>query len=338
MLFILKLCYLLRDDLNKKYITDAPTGTEGSIKYFMDSPTVTAAINNNKPAELTEQTNIFIQQSLSHIEGVGPRFENIKNSKIEPSLTNSIFMIDVASNCHTFPLKNKIKDWYAKRLIIIQLAIWSSVSSDCFNLISTILLTFWSQKIDVKQMDENELWHWLHCLTRCILSTTRFVYEIYATDLYSKNPLCQLLLLQASIHHNANPFMKFGINPSGHDLGIDTSIVFQKNMWKYTTNEFVSYLNKSTVLWKSWSDENKTLKFFGEWGKPVITMTKVLVTMDCFITESVNVLVEKEQHPILLKVLDKSDNELKKKNILSHRNSLNFHQKKCQQMKQLQHN
>ena len=279
-----------------------------SKKYLMDNLPVTAAIKNNESAMFTKLTNNFIQDALSHIEEVGPRFENIKQS-----LKNSTFMIDVASNCHTFPLKNKCDDWNAKRLIMIQLAIWSSISSESFKYIATMLLHFWSQKIDVKQMDENEIWLWLHCLTTCIVSTTRCVYEIYATDLYSKNPLCQLLLLDVSIHHNSLPFMHYGINPYGHEMGIDevSKTTGTKNNWTHLTDEFVNSLNQSKLLRKSLlSDENKSLgiglRFFGEWGKPgVPTSTKISFTMNHFIQKSASIKIERNKLGEIIKLQPK---------------------------------
>jgi hypothetical protein len=281
---VLKLCTYL----HKKF----------SKKHLMDNPAVTATIKNNESALFSELTNNFIQEALSHIEKVGPRFENIKQS-----LKQSTFMIDVASNCHSFPLKNKCADWNAKRLIMIKLAIWSSVSSESFKYIATLLFHFWSQKIDVKQMDENEIWLWLHCLTTCIVSTTRCVYEIYATYLFSKNPLCQLLLLDVSIHYNSLPFMHYGINPYGHDMGIDEvpKKTGTENNWTQLTDDFVNSLNQSKLLRKSLlSDENKSLgiglRFFGEWGKPGVPIcNRISFTMNHFMQKSASIKFERNK-------------------------------------------
>jgi hypothetical protein len=258
LLDILNFCYLLRTALKKE--------------YFMDDPAVIAAINNNDHSQFTKLTNCFIGKALSHIRDFAPlfkyyspMFKYIDDPKTEPDLQISIFTMDGLNRKHLgFPSQDNLVESTIKikRIIIIQLIIWSVVSSETFKLIHAILFTFWEKKIDVNKLDQNVLWLWLQCLTRCIVSTTHFVYKMHATDHESKNPMCQLLLLEASIHHNSLPFLQFGISPSGHDMGVDD---FKGLPWKDVTYKFVSYLHntsQTSVLAKS--DDKKTLVFFVE--------------------------------------------------------------------------
>jgi hypothetical protein len=310
MLVIMKFCFLLRDNLNKNFFMDFNTVTatnkyKPEFKYFMDSPTVTAAINNNDPAELTKLINSFIKETLSQIENFGPIFESIKQPKIKSSLKNSIFTMNdrVTSVCS---LNSNVDNWNARQLIMIQLAVWSVVSLESFKSITTILLNFWNKKIDVKQLDKNELWLWLHNLTRCILSTTSCVYKINATDIQSKNPVCQLLLLEASIHHNSLPFMQFGISIVSLDLNddvkapTDTKMTSKNNQWQHWTKQFVEYLRG---IDSARSDDNKTLKCFGEWGKPGIPMKEITYTMDGFIKKVIASSKKRKEHCISSELL-----------------------------------
>lgn len=286
MLVILKFCFLLRENLNKKHFMDAHTitatnkNTPSQFMYFMDSPTVTAAINNNNPAELTKLIKSFIKVALNQIENFGPIFESIKLPKIKSSLKNSIFMMNDRVN-------NDFDNRNARQLIMIQLAVWSVVSSETFKSITSLLLNFWNKKIDVNKFDKNKVWLWLYNLISCILATTSCVYKINATDFQSKNPVCQLLLLEASIHHNSLPFKQFGIGIGSLDLNedvkatTDTKMNSQNNQLQHQhwTKKFVEYLKG---IDSAKSDNNKTLRCFWEWGNPEIPTNEITYAMDGF--------------------------------------------------------
>ena len=271
MLVILRLCFLLRDTINEK--------NKPHVKYFMDSPTVKAAINNNKPADLSKLIEIFIEKSFSHVEKFGSIFSNINHPKTKSSLMSSIFINNGFSFSNPF----------ARQLIMIQLIVWSVVSSESFNSITLILLNFWKKKIEVNEFDQNELWMWLHNLNTCILSTTKHVYERYEPDIESQNPLCQLLLLEASILHNSRPFIDFGIFFS-YKLADDIRALTdtkksQKIQWSKMTQKFIEYLHQENAPYSAKNDASKilNLKSIREWGKPEIPTNEIALTMDGFI-------------------------------------------------------
>ena len=254
----------------------------------MDDPNVTTAINNNHPAELTKLTNRFIGEALSRIAKFGDFLAYIKQPNMESDLKISIFTMDGLNRKYLrFPIKSKLVEINIRRLAVIQMGLWSVVSSAAFEIITTSIFSL-GKKLDGKQIDENEFWLWLECLTKCILCTTKCVYEKYATDLENENPMCQLLLLEASIRHNFVPFIQFGMNPSGRDRGIDnaeapTDTKKSPFLWEDMTNKFVSCcLNKtSQASFLARSDDNKTLMFWGSTG--VLTTIQSTFTMESFI-------------------------------------------------------
>lgn len=264
LLFILRLCFLLRETMNAKNNPDK--------KYFMDFPSVKAAINNNKPTEVSKLVKNFIEESFSKIEKFGSMFSNINHPKIQSSLMNSIFI-----NHGSIFRGNS----YARQLIMIRLIVWSVVSSESFNSITLLLINFWTKKIDVNELDIKEVWLWLHNSTKCILSTTKHVFQRFDPDIESQNPLCQMLLLEASIHHNSLPFRHFGIFLFYNN---DTKNS-KTNHWSDMTKKFKEYLHLENAPYSAKIDDSKvfTLKSIRDWGNPEIPTNEIAFTMDGFI-------------------------------------------------------
>ena len=239
-------------------------------EYFMDKPMVTASINNNDLTKLKKLLNTYIDNALDHIEEFSPL---LKYDRVQ-STRNSIFMIGVNCNLDIFSSKKSLKKSCKEKvfpiqgLIVLQLAIWSSVSPIIFKFIRALLQNFRRKEIDINKMDPNEVWLWLHCYTTCVLSTTSCVYKRNANILETKNPLYQVLLLVDSIAQNTIPFIKFGINTSLSDMGIDTkkcsTVLKGTNLWTHMTHTFSKYLNGKLSNIQARSEDKKSLIFWSE--------------------------------------------------------------------------
>ena len=65
-------------------------------------------------------------------------------------------------------------------MIVIQLTMWSHISFKCFKCICIAVQYFKLRKINI---DESELWSWLHSFTTCVSCSTSWVYDMYGTAL-----------------------------------------------------------------------------------------------------------------------------------------------------------
>ena len=61
--------------------------------YFMDNPSVSAAIHNNDPTKLTKLTNIFIDQALNHISKINHVYKQVLKPEFKQYLHKLIVKI-----------------------------------------------------------------------------------------------------------------------------------------------------------------------------------------------------------------------------------------------------
>ena len=175
--------------------------------FFEDDASLAEAIKKNEPDTVSKLTNCFFKDSLRHIS----QFNSLTGQYLQSdamrylcrSYSSFISVVnkesqDFFKDDHGTLNKKKGLGLHEKIVITIQLIIWSRVSLDCHKCICMTVLQFKCKNIGI---GEREIWSWLHGFTTCVVASTSWVYDMYATDLEKKHPSCQVLLVFASIHH-----------------------------------------------------------------------------------------------------------------------------------------
>lgn len=223
---------------------DALAGT-----FLMDDPHLINAINKNEADLVSNITNSFFGSALAQMSkdcsGVKQYFQRSDMRYVIGSCSQ--FVTTINKDRREF-LKDKNVPLsiglYEKTTTTLLLMMLSSISSNCYKCISYSLLQL---RISDYGSD-SYVWSWLFCLTTCVLSTAAHVYEMYATDLEMKHPLCQVLLLDHSIQHFCLYFLTIG--PS------------RNHILKFT--KYVQESGQMGLLGGILTRDDLTLKFFFE--------------------------------------------------------------------------
>ena len=223
---------------------DALAGT-----FLMDDPHLINAINKNEADLVSNITNSFfgsaLAQMLKDCSGVKQYFQRSDMRYVIGSCSQ--FVTTINKDRREF-LKDKNVPLsiglYEKTTTTLLLMMLSCISSNCYKCISYSLLQL---RISDYGSD-SYVWSWLFCLTTCVLSTAAHVYEMYATDLEMKHPLCQVLLLDHSIQHFCLYFLTIG--PS------------RNHILKFT--KYVQESGQMGLLGGILTRDDLTLKFFFE--------------------------------------------------------------------------
>ena len=175
--------------------------------FFEDDASLAEAIKKNEPDTVSKLTNCFFKDSLRHIS----QFNSLTGQYLQSdamrylcrSYSSFISVVnkesqDFFKDDHGTLNKKKGLGLHEKIVITIQLMMWSRVSLNCHKCICMTVLQFKCKNIGI---GEREIWSWLHGFTTCVVASTSWVYDMYATDLEKKHPSCQVLLVFTSIHH-----------------------------------------------------------------------------------------------------------------------------------------
>ena len=223
-------------------------------KFFMDNPHLINAINENEADSVSNIINRFfvtaLTQMLKDCSGLEQYFRRSDMRYVVGSCSQ--FVTTINKDRHEF-LKDKnvplSVGLYEKTTTTLLLMMLSCISYNSYKCISFSLLQLRIR--DIGQSDngsDSYVWSWLFCLTTCVLSTAAHVYEMYATDLEMKHPLCHFLLLDHSIEHFCLHFLTIG--PSVNHI------------LKFT--KYVQESVQTGLLGGILTRDNLTLKFFFE--------------------------------------------------------------------------
>ena len=231
----------------------------------MDDPYVIKAIEWNDPLALKKLKDSFISDALGHIIQLLSK----GNSKLE-SFSQKVAKqmeyglgFNVCVKWSDYKIDDKFGSAAKVLIVIIQLMLWSCISTESYNCISNTLC---DPKLDVylNCMGSQELlWSWLYCLTKCVSSTTSCLYDIYAQGC-EKEYCCRILLLGSSIHHNFAAFLKVGIITNITTVENSNSTQTKVKALRHKTESFLHSLQRMTehppVATRKRMDPN--LKFF----------------------------------------------------------------------------
>ena len=175
--------------------------------FFEDDASLAEAIKKNEPDTVSKLTNCFFKDALGHISQInsliGQYLQSDAMRYLCRSYSNFMSVVnkesqDFFKDDHGTLNKKKGLGLHEKIVITIQLIIWSRISLNCHKCICMTVLQFRCRNIGI---GEREIWSWLHGFTTCVVASTSWVYDMYATDLEKKHPSCQVLLVLPSIHH-----------------------------------------------------------------------------------------------------------------------------------------
>ena len=204
-------------------------------------------VQQNKPELLTKAINSFVEATIDHMlkassflvslkspkgttkhqfplgrlgnkDAIAQTFKDAKgNYIICPHDLVANIMTSMRSNGGT--LTDKIR-------VLVYLVIWSCLSQDCYYSI-TLALLITDKKIkhhlNSFQFDQGEItkdciWHWLQCLTMCIMCTGSLSFQkMYTMTTHA----CLVFALPAAILDSCHIFTQIGVNPVGPIFNIN---------------------------------------------------------------------------------------------------------------------
>ena len=221
---------------------------------LLEKTSVISVVQQNQPELLTKLVNSFFEATFDHmlLEGssffVTPCFNSPKGTNrlwnkdaIAPAFKdangNYIFcptQHDLVANVTPMTSsRSTIKD---KIKVLAHLVIWSCISQHCYYSI-TLALIMTSKRIkhhhngfqfEQGEITEDCIWHWLQCLTKCVMCTANLTYHKMYT--IPRQHAGLVFALQFALVDSCTTFFRMGVNPVGPIFNINPHDVLSSKM------------------------------------------------------------------------------------------------------------
>ena len=214
--------------------------------FLLDETSVMSLVQQNKPELLTKAINSFVEATIDHMLKASSFLVSLKSPK---GTTKHQFPLGRLGNkdaiAQTFKdakgnyiicphdfvanmtsMRSNVGTIIDKIRVLVYLVIWSCLSQDCYYSITLALLItdkrikhhLNSFQFDQGEITKDCIWHWLQCLTMCIMCTGSLSFQkVYTMTTHA----CLVFALPAAILDSCHIFTKIGVNPAGPIFNIN---------------------------------------------------------------------------------------------------------------------
>lgn len=215
--------------------------------FLLDETSVMSYVQQNKPELLTKAINSSFEATIDHMLKASSFLVSFKSPK---GTTKQQFLVDRLGNkdaiAQTFKdakgnyiicphdlvanimtsMRSNGGTLTDKIRVLVYLVIWSCLSQDCYYSITLALLItdkrikhhLNSFQFDQGEITKDCIWHWLQCLTMCIMCTGSLSFQkMYTMTTHA----CLVFALPAAILDSCHIFTQIGVNPVGPIFNIN---------------------------------------------------------------------------------------------------------------------